>query len=197
MSCTKDYFEQKLAVMKEVPYIQKVKGKDLGYAYAGEKQLIEKVRPAMVLHGFSVHPIKIEYVSGEPYTTSKGSTMQRMRVISTYRFSHSMHGHQDVVTVGEAADTGDKVAAKAMTLAFKYALRQWLMIETGDDPDKERPEYENKKTPFERGMEQVKEARAVEGEEKEKAIGAVKRRIESHKQITDEEKKQLVAMLEA
>jgi hypothetical protein len=32
---------------------------------------------------------------------------------------------------------GDKATAKAMTGAYKYALRQTFCIETGDDPDKD------------------------------------------------------------
>ena len=48
-------------------------------------------------------------------------------------------------------DTGDKDSNKAMTAAFKYALRQTLMIETGDDPDK-TPNGEFERTEAEQGQ---------------------------------------------
>ena len=35
---------------------------------------------------------------------------------------------------GEGSDTGDKASNKALTGAYKYALRQTFCIETGDDP---------------------------------------------------------------
>jgi hypothetical protein len=41
----------------------------------------------------------------------------------------------DIQTLGEGSDTGDKTLNKCMTAAYKYAIRQTLMISTGDDPD--------------------------------------------------------------
>ena len=53
-------------------------------------------------------------------------------------FEHVDTGDQAYVEVfAEAADQGDKRASKAMTLAKKYALREFFLIETGDDPDAE------------------------------------------------------------
>jgi hypothetical protein len=40
-----------------------------------------------------------------------------------------------VTAVGEGTDYGDKSCNKSMTVGLKYALRQTLLIETGDDPD--------------------------------------------------------------
>lgn len=190
-----EYLKAKQRLMQKVPYIQKKKSKGLDYTYAGEKELIAKVRPAMLAEGFSCFPCNIIPVSNEAYKTSKGNEMQRMRFISTYRFSHTSGDSEDVVVVGEAGDTSDKVASKAMTLAYKYAIRQWLMIETGDDPDKGRPEDATPATTtaFDRGLVLVKDSRELGGEEIKKAES----KINSHKQLSDDEKAQLLAMLHA
>ena len=58
--------------------------------------------------------------------------------LGTRRFcvEHVESGEQAFVEVfAEASDQGDKRASKAMTLAKKYALREFFLIETGDDPD--------------------------------------------------------------
>jgi hypothetical protein len=61
--------------------------------------------------------------------------MPHIRLRLTYRFSHVSGEYIDVQTIGEALDTSDKAANKAMTIGLKYAIRQFFLIETGDDPD--------------------------------------------------------------
>lgn len=128
-----------LAVMRDVPYLQKKKSDngELKYTFAGEADLIAKVRPSMLEHGISVSPINAEpLVACQEYQTKSGSRMVNRLFRMTYRFAHVESGtHVDVVALGEASDTGDKAANKAMTIAMKYAIRQFFAIETGDDPD--------------------------------------------------------------
>ena len=52
----------------------------------------------------------------------------------------------DVTAPGEGADSGDKSGNKANTCAYKYALRQTFVIETGDDPDEEASEKSQRAT---------------------------------------------------
>ena len=130
-----------IAVMKEIGYVQK-KGKvgsgNYGYTYAGEKELIAQLRPAMVKHGIVMYPDMCEVVKTEDYTTSKGHRMSLFLGKRRFCFEHVESGDQAFVeTFAEASDQGDKRASKAMTLAKKYALREFFLIETGDDPDAE------------------------------------------------------------
>ena len=128
-------------VMKDIGYVQK-KGKvgsgNYGYTYAGEKELINELRPVMLEHGIVMYPDTCEVVKTEDYTTSKGHRMSLFLGKRRFVFEHVESGDQAFVEVyAEAADQGDKRASKAMTLAKKYALREFFLIETGDDPDAE------------------------------------------------------------
>ncbi len=125
-------------VMQAVGYVLKQSKRGLNYTYAGEAALIEAIRPHLVKHSIVVHPVEVQELHQDSYTTSKGSVMNRTAVVMIYRFAHAPSGSWiDVPVVGEGADIGDKSASKALTGAYKYALRQALLIETGDDPDKD------------------------------------------------------------
>lgn len=133
--------EAQHAVMQDVGYVQK-KGKvgsgNYGYTFAGEKELINELRPAMLKHGIVMYPDTCEVVKTEDYTTSKGHRMSMFLGKRRFVFEHVGSGDQAFVEVfAEASDQGDKRASKAMTLAKKYALREFFLIETGDDPDAE------------------------------------------------------------
>ena len=136
-----DIYQAMNAVMLAVGYVQKSGRASFGrtnYTYAGEGDLISALRPACVEHGIIIHPFSIQQMHQDSYDTSSGATMNRTAVVITYRFAHAHSDtHFDVTVAGEGADTGDKSSNKAMTGAFKYALRQAFMIETGDDPDKD------------------------------------------------------------
>jgi hypothetical protein len=126
----------KLEVMAAVPYVQKQHGQGLGYTFAGEAAFIDKLHPAMVAAGLTIAPEGMELVHQEVYTTAKGSKMNRVVVRATYRLTHAGSGESEILqTFGEGADSGDKSVNKAMTGAYKYALRQAFLIETGNDPD--------------------------------------------------------------
>ena len=133
--------EAQLAVMEDVGYVQKL-GKvgtgKFGYTYAGEKELIAQLRPSMVTHGVVMYPVKSDVYETESYTTEKGSRVSIVLGTRVFRFEHVHSGdYTDVEVFAEASDRGDKRASKAMTLAKKYALREFFLIETGDDPDAE------------------------------------------------------------
>ena len=125
-----------LLVMESVPYVKKSKAKNLNYTFATEADLIGALRPAMVKHGLTIRPTDITVVSETEYQTKSGTRMVNCRGIVEYTVEHAWSGESTVVTVlAEASDSGDKAAAKMMTIAMKYGLRQFFLIETGDDPD--------------------------------------------------------------
>lgn len=131
----KSLTEAKLAIMAEVGYCLKTKSAGLNYTYASEAELIAALRPAMIEHGVTLHPVGQKLVESYKYETKRGSQMFVVRIESTYKLNHSS-GSEEIQVFGEGADMGDKALPKAMTCAMKYAIRQAFLIETGDDPDK-------------------------------------------------------------
>lgn len=129
------------AAYKECGYVQKAgKNKEQGYRFAGEADFIEAVRPVLLKHGITVYPSAYELVRAEDYQTKSGTRMNRIIAKYTFTFAHISGECIHVVATGEGADTSDKCSPKAATIALKYALRQTLLIETGDDPDHTTPE---------------------------------------------------------
>jgi hypothetical protein len=144
----KNIFEALNAVMQQVGYVQKQKTPGLNYSFAGEAALIAAIRPYLVENGIVVVPAGIREMRLETYETKSGATMNRTVAIFAFMFAHGPSDTHIIVEVmGEGADTGDKSANKAMTGAYKYALRQTLMIETGDDPDAESSDHQERSGP--------------------------------------------------
>ena len=126
------------AIMAEVGYVQKTTSEKLNYSFAGEADLIAAIRPVMVKHGVFMYVANILEVRVEQYETAKGTAMTNTSLVAKIIFYHAPSGTSFVVTSrGEGADSGDKSSNKALTGAYKYALRETFCIETGDDPDKE------------------------------------------------------------
>lgn len=133
----KSIWEAQLAVMREAPYVKKEKSAGLKYSFASETALIEKLRPVMLEHGI-VGPIPVEttHLQSQDVKTSTGKEMACRLVSRVFKFVHvPTEQEAEVQVIGEAADSGDKAALKAQTIAKKYALREFFLIETGDDPD--------------------------------------------------------------
>jgi len=126
-------------VYEKVGYVQKQKpkaGSGLNYSYAGEAALIESLRPALVEAGIIMHVAEASVDLRDTYTNKQGTVMNRTCISATVRFIHAPSATQiDVQALGEGIDAGDKSTAKALTGAYKYALREAFCIETGDDPD--------------------------------------------------------------
>lgn len=138
MSEAKNIHEAINEVMQEVGYVQKGKpqGSQLNYTYAGERALIQALRPSMVSHGIYMYVKQVKDVKREQYTTAKGTQMTNSTITAVVSFVHApSNTYIDAESTGEGSDSGDKSQNKAMTGLYKYALRQTFCIETGDDPD--------------------------------------------------------------
>jgi len=122
-------------VMSEVSYVQKT-GKNAfhGYKYAGEADLLEKVRPAMLKAGLILIP---SVTSASPIDEHG---------VTTVKIEYTLvHKDGDVwpkviCAAGQGGDknkngVGDKGLYKAITGANKYLLFKLFQIETGDDPE--------------------------------------------------------------
>lgn len=143
MAC--ELAKAKLKVMAQVPYIQKQRASGLNYSFAGEAAILEKLHPAMREAGLTFCPSGCVLIAQEQYTTKSGAAMNRVIVQVTFALTHADSGQTEAIqTLGEGSDSGDKATSKAMTSAFKYALRQAFLIETGDDPDT-TPSYQQER----------------------------------------------------
>ena len=143
-------------VMGRVGYVQKEEAKELRYTIATEAAFIKAVRPHFVDIGLTIVQINSEQIHIDTYETKKGSIAFNRIFKFWFKITHAPSETNEIVTaIGEGTDYGDKASNKCMTVALKYAMRQSLMIETGDDPDytpssdferaKEREEEERKR----------------------------------------------------
>lgn len=122
-------------VMSKCGYVQKT-GKNAfhGYKYAGEADLLEVLRPAMVEAGLLLIPSIAEVRPIDEYGNSV--------VIVEYTLAHKdgdVWPHP-IRAAGAGNDKnkngiGDKGVYKALTGANKYLLFKLFQIETGDDPE--------------------------------------------------------------
>ena len=109
------------------------------YSYASDADLLRAIQPAMANNGVAMAPTS---VTGEPareVKTAKGGTAYRADLMVTYLVWHT--GSAETVAVmapGCGVDSQDKAVYKAMTGAYKYALRQLYAIPTGDDPERDQ-----------------------------------------------------------
>jgi hypothetical protein len=132
----KDVNQAIINVMNEVGYVQKSRTQNLNYSFAGEVALIKALRPEMVKQGLFLYPSGTREVIRDTFDTANGKSMNTTVVSKLFRMVHAPSGTWIEIGVeGEGSDVGDKSANKALTSAYKYALRQAFMIETGDDPD--------------------------------------------------------------
>lgn len=178
----------KLRIMEAVPYVRKVGSKGLNYTFASERELIAKIRPALIANNVSVAPIKSELVSSGTVKTKAGDA-QNYVISVTYRFSvqAEFDSYEDVQVLSQAADSYDKAIAKAMTGAYKYALRQWLCIETGDDPDYIVPMSDESLSPN-----GVSALNAIESASTREEIDAIARRVAGSHSLADSERSHLI-----
>ena len=132
-------YEAMLAVMAEIDPIAKArKNEQQGFSFRSIDDVYDALHPALVQHGVICVPILTEHVV-EEFKTTRGSVMARALVRMAFRFYAEDGSYIQAVTAGEASDSLDKATAKAMSVAYKYALFQTFCIPTGEDPDAESP----------------------------------------------------------
>jgi len=119
-------------LVSRVNYVQKSgENSHFRYTYLTETDLLDAVRPVMVELGLVFYPCKAEVVH-------ESSSAGLITILYTYRLVDSETGETiDIQVVGMGADSQDKGAAKAATSARKYAVRQLVLVSTGDDPEKD------------------------------------------------------------
>lgn len=134
-------------VMSKVSYVQK-SGKNAfhGYKYAGEADLLEKLRPAMLEAGLLLIPS----IKGVSPIDEHGVTTVQMEYTLVHKDGDIWPNV--ICAAGQGGDknkngVGDKGLYKAITGANKYLLFKLFQIETGDDPETYDPPMPTKDTP--------------------------------------------------
>ena len=125
-------YKKILAIMDSVEYMPKDGEIEFGktrYKYLSAEKIVQNIRKEMIAQKLILYPAKTEV------TNQSGSEKD---IIITYRMVDTEDGSSIEIQVpGGGYDSADKKTYKALTGAYKYALRQTFMIETGDDdPDK-------------------------------------------------------------
>jgi hypothetical protein len=112
------------------------------YAFRGIDDLYNAVQPALIEHGVTVVPIGMELLRRDLIERPNKGPLVYTLIQATYHFVASDGSHVRATTIGEAMDTGDKGANKAMSAAMKYALFQVLCIPTEEAKDTENEHHE-------------------------------------------------------
>jgi hypothetical protein len=128
---TRNIQQRMLAVMADVGYIQKEDKKvNNQYTFVSHDAVVAKTREAFIKHG--------------------------IMVVSSVK-EHSDYIEGDYL--GHGVDPQDKGPGKATSYAKKYAILTALLLETGDDPERDSIEHE---TDEQRQKREAEEARAKE-----------------------------------
>ncbi len=124
------------AVMNEVTVVQKKeRNQAQNFSFRGIDAVMNAVGPALRKHGVVVLPNVLEHMY-EPVLSANGKAMGHVIVKVEYNFYGPDGDCLSCTVIGESMDTGDKAAAKAMSVAFRTALLQSLTLPTDEaDPD--------------------------------------------------------------
>jgi ERF superfamily len=124
------------AVMLDVQEIVKGdRNKQQNFSYRGIDAVLNAVGPVFRAHGVVCVPIEASYTD-ERYITKSEAHMRGVTVRIGWRFYGPAGDWIDAVSLGEAADAGDKAVPKASSVAYRTLLLQALCIPVGDeDPD--------------------------------------------------------------
>lgn len=138
----KTVWEALAAIMDELPAIPKMRKMTEGpakYSYRGIEDIDVKLKPLLAKHGVTFVPRPRQFEVRE-MTTKSGARNDEVLVLVDYTISGPDGTFVMGGGLGQARDTSDKAANKAMTAAYKQVLTQTLcIVEEADDQDNERP----------------------------------------------------------
>lgn len=140
-------FSAMTKIMKSVNAIGKnQKNAQQGFKFRGIDDLYNALHVIMADNGVFCTS-EITGVTSESRTTARGNEMISRVVQVAYYFYHTDGSWVTTEVIGEAMDSGDKSASKALSIAHKYALLQSFLIPVEDMEDPDRTSHEpTKKT---------------------------------------------------
>lgn len=118
------------------------KNEQQGYKFRGIDEIYNHLAPLLSTHGLCILP-QVENREVVERTNSKGNALFYVTVRVRFAFVSKEDGStHEVVTYGEAMDSGDKATNKAMSAAYKYACLQTFCIPTEGDNDADGSTHE-------------------------------------------------------
>lgn len=128
-------YKKLIAINQELEFIPKEK-KNLqqGYNFRGIDDMYNALHPLFAKHGVFITSEKVSSVREERSTKSGNALIYS---IMDYKFTFHAEDGSSVssIVTGEAMDSGDKSANKAISAALKYALMQMFLIPTEEQKD--------------------------------------------------------------
>lgn len=142
------------AVLREIGVISKSRttessNENFKYAFRGIEELLEVVNPLCKKHGLLTPPV----MEGTPIVgeyAARNSTMHWVLVPTSIHF-RATDDPADVIVagpfLGEAADSGDKAATKAQSVAWREIMFKTFNVPTrGEDYDTESGDQEDRRS---------------------------------------------------
>lgn len=113
-----------------------------GYAFRGIDDVYCALSPLLAKEKLCILPAVLERAC-EERTNAKGTALFYVTVKVRFDLVSAEDGSKhEVVTFGEAMDSGDKATNKAMSAAYKYAAMQAFCIPTEGDNDADATTHE-------------------------------------------------------
>ena len=141
--------QQKKNKLRKDLYSRGMLQRDGNNTYDRYKYFSEAQYKLLFTELFSENGLELKF-SEVSYDTFDGTEKQangRMTKLEFTLFDIDTGFYEKTIITGEGIDKGDKAGYKAYTGALKYYLADTFMVATGDDPEKESPDYKmNKKT---------------------------------------------------
>lgn len=118
------------------------KNQQQGYSFRGIDDVFNALSPMLATNKLCILPCVLERQCDERQTKSGGAVFY-VTVKVRFNFVSAEDGSKhEVVTYGEAMDSGDKATNKAMSAAYKYAAMQAFCIPTEGDNDADATTHE-------------------------------------------------------
>lgn len=134
---------RKLAdINKEIGVVEKNRRNEAQrFMFRGIDDVMNNLHPLFAKHEVFITTEIIEH-KAESVQTSRGAQMRYTFLKVKYTFMTTDGSSVEILTCGEAADTGDKGTPKALSIALKYALLQLFLIPTEEAKDVEGDDVE-------------------------------------------------------
>lgn len=134
-----------IKIMSEVGYIHKKGYNEFhDYKYAGDSEVSAAFSKAMKNHNVFMYSSILERTC-QAYERRGGKNSFLITVKLEVTFVDVDSGESKVcIFYGDGSDSDDKGVFKAITGAQKYALMKTFLVETGDDPEREKMQMEPK-----------------------------------------------------
>lgn len=149
-------FEKMLNITNEIGNVNKNLTVGEGankYKAVGEADILKAVKELEMKYKVYSYPYNRQIVDRDILKTRKeykgqitesNKTFMRLEVVYRFVNIEKPDEYIDITTYGDGIDSCDKAPGKAMTYSDKYALLKAYKIITGDDPDQEPSEEDNK-----------------------------------------------------